>query len=97
MTGRDLSADALYSYTAPSKPEHDIGITRFFAFVRSTGANWLIDVLAEDLGLTVLEGREAHFAQRGLLEQQFRQIKAEMDRMDAELAAKPVCVTRRRA
>ena len=28
ITGREISADALYAYTAPSKPEHDIGIVR---------------------------------------------------------------------
>lgn len=96
MTGRELTADALYTYTAPSKPDHEIGITRFFAFVRATGANWLIDVLVEDLGLTVLEGREAHFAQRGLLEQQRRQLEDEISRLDAELTAKPVTIARRR-
>lgn len=97
MTGRDLTADALYTYTAPSKPDHEIGITRFFAFVRATGANWLVDVLVEDLGLVVLEGREAHFAQLGLLLQQQSQTDEEITRLRAELAAKPVSVTRRRS
>jgi len=97
MTGRELTADALYAYTAASKPEHEIGITRFFAFIRVTNANWLVDVLVEDLGLTVLEGREAHLAQRGLLEQQRRQLDEEIKRLDRELREAPVSVARRRA
>ena len=65
MTGREMSVDALYSYTAASKPEHDIGIVRFVAFVRATRAYWLWDLLVEDDGLMVLQGREAKLAQLG--------------------------------
>ena len=50
-TGRPITADALYAYTAPSKPDHDMGIMRFVAFVRATGATWLWGVLLADDGL----------------------------------------------
>lgn len=92
MTGRELTADALYAYTAPTKPEHDISITRFVAFVRATEATWLWDVLVEDDGLIVLEGREAHLAQRGLLEQQVRQLQDQIKQLDRELKNEPVSV-----
>lgn len=95
-TGRELSPDMLYAYTAPSKPEQDIGICRFLAFVRATAAHWLIDVLVEDLGLVVLEGREAHFAQRGLLEQQVRQLQDEIKRLDRDMRDEPVPVASHR-
>lgn len=96
MTGREISADALYSYTAPTKPEHEIGITRFVAFVRATGATWLWDVLVEDDGLIVLEGSEAYLAQRGMLEQQSRQIQEEIKTLDKKLREEPVAVATHR-
>lgn len=96
LTGRTLTVDALYAYTAPSKPEHEIGITRFIAFVQATGANWVFDELAEPLGLVVLEGREAHFAQRGLLEQRRRELDDQIKKLDREMRDAPVSVARRR-
>jgi hypothetical protein len=85
MTGRELTTDALYAYTAPGKPDHDIGITRFIAFARATGALWLWDVLVEDDGLTVLEGRDAKLAQVGHLQQQRMLLDAELARLSREL------------
>lgn len=90
MTGRDLSADALYAYTAPSKPEHDIGITRFIAFVRATGATWLWDELVRDDGLVVLEGREAKLAQLGHLRQEMQRLDEARRELERELKAEPV-------
>lgn len=95
MTGRELTADALYAYTAPTKPEHDIGLTRFVAFVRATGANWLWGVLVEDDGLIVLEGREAHLAQLGLLQQEQDRISDQIRILKGELKQAPVAVRRR--
>lgn len=96
MTGRELSVDALYTYTAASKPEHDIGLTRFVAFVRATGAFWLWDLLVEDDGLMVLQGREAKLAQLGHLEQQKTQIDNAVRDLRRELGDKPVDITPRR-
>lgn len=92
ITGRELSVDALYSYTAPSKPDHDMGIARFKAFVRVTGATWLWSLLLRDDGLTVLEGREAHFARLGLMRQEQRRIGRAVSDLERELAASPVPV-----
>ena len=96
MTGRDLSADALYAYTAPTKPEHDIGVTRFVAFVRATGALWLWDELVRDDGLMVLQEREALFAQAGLLRQEQARISSKLKEIERDLAADPVVVQTRR-
>lgn len=96
MTGRSLTAFALYSYTAPSKDDHDIGLSRFVAFVRVTGAYWLWDMLVEDDGLTVLQGREAKLAQLGHLEQQHRQLTDDLRKLKRELGNAPVEVKHRR-
>lgn len=93
MTGREITADALYAYTAPSKPEHEISLLRFVAFVRATGAAWLWDVLVEDDGLFVMEGREAHWAQLGLLEQEHQRRAEAIKKLRRELKERPVEVT----
>lgn len=92
LTGRELTADALYAYTAPSKPEHDIGIVRFVAFVRATEAYWLWDELVRDDGLTVLQGREAKLAQLGALAQEKQRVARREREIQRELQANPVCV-----
>jgi hypothetical protein len=92
MTGRPLTAAALYTYTAGSKPEHDMGISRFVAFVRATGARWLWDMLVADDGLIVMEGREAKLATYGLLSQERQRIDAQLRELKSELEADPVPV-----
>lgn len=96
MTGRELTVDALYAYTAASKPEHDMGLTRFVAFVRATGAFWLWDLLVEDDGLVVLQGREAKLAQLGHLRQARQQIDDELKTLEREIRAEPIDVAARR-
>lgn len=93
---RALTPDALYAYTAPSKPDHVMDIDRFVAFVRATGANWLYDLLVEDEGLIVMEGREAHLAQLGLARQEAARLKQTVRFMERELTRNPVTVTRPR-
>ena len=95
LCGRPISADALYAYTAPSKPEHDIGIVRFVAFVRATGATWLWDELVRDDGLIVFEGEEAKLAERGWLEQEKRKLGKRIKALDRDLGSRPVNVKRR--
>lgn len=95
MTGRELSTDMLYALTAPSKPEHDMGIVRFVAFVRATGAFWLWDELVADDGLTVLQGREARLAQLGHLKQEVARMREQEREIERELRAEPVAVVRR--
>lgn len=94
MTGREISADALYAYTAPSKPDHDMGVTRFVAFVRATGALWLWDELVRDDGLMVLQEREALFAQAGLLRAEQARIGQKLKDIERDLAADPVVLRR---
>lgn len=96
MTGREMTVDALYTYTAASKPEHDLGIVRFVAFVRATGAFWLWDMLVEDDGLMVLQGREAKLAQLGHLQQQHQQVSEALRELRRELGQEPVPVKPRR-
>jgi hypothetical protein len=89
MTGRELTTDALYAYTAPSKPEHSMDIIRFVAFVRATGATWLWDVLVEDDGLIVMEGKEAHYAQLGVMRQRRAQLDDVIRDLEKDLKNRP--------
>lgn len=95
MTGRELTADALYAYTAPSKPDHDMGIARFVAFVRATNAPWLWAMILRDDGLTVLEGREAHLARLGFMRQEAQRQARAVRELERTLAQAPVTVKRR--
>lgn len=96
LTGREITADALYAYTAPSKPEHDMGIVRFAAFVLATGATWLWDELVRDQGLTVLEGREAKLAEVGHLRQQKQILDKALKQAERDLEREPVRIAKRR-
>lgn len=95
LTGREITVDALYACTAPSKPEHEISLLRFVAFVRVTGATWLWDELVEDDGLVVMQGREAYLAQLGLLQQTRRSVEDQIKALERELKAQPVVVAQR--
>ncbi len=92
LTGREITVDALYACTAPSKPDHDLGIVRFVAFVRATGATWLWNLLVEEDGLIVLQGREAHLAQLGLMQQEHDRLSDDIRALKRELGQKPVRV-----
>ena len=96
IAGVEITADALYAYTAPSKPDHQISLLRFVAFVRATGALWLWDTLVEDEGLIVMEGREAHLAHLGALEQERQRLEGQIDDLKRDLAAQPVEVSNRK-
>jgi hypothetical protein len=52
-----------------------MGITRFIAFVRVTGAFWLWDELVRGDGLVVMEGEEAHFANLGFMQQERNRLR----------------------
>lgn len=96
MTGERLSGHSLYTFTAPSKPDRQINLLEFVAFVRATGALWLWDVLVEDDGLVVLQGREAKLAQLGYMQQQHKALADELRSLEKELNAEPVRVSERR-
>lgn len=87
----NMSAAMLNNYTAESNQQHHISVIRFMAFVRATGAIWLLDAIAAPLGCTIMEGEEAQLAERGLIRQQIE----ELQRREKELARqKPVRIRR---
>lgn len=90
ILGREQSVDMLYAYTAPSKPEHDIPVTRLIAFVRATGATWLYDEIVQDEGLIVMGGREAELAQLGLLRQERAALEDQIRQIEKKLKIEPV-------
>lgn len=87
-----ISKAVLDAYTAESKEGHDISLVRFKAFVRATGANWLWDMAVAEEGLTLLEGDEARLAEIARLQQEQRELAAEIK----SLRAVPVAIRRRR-
>lgn len=90
--GTEITGDALYALTAPSKTDHQISLVRFATFIRATGATWLWDLAVEDDGLVVMEGREAHLAQLGLLEQTKQELEDQIHRLRSQLREQPVRV-----
>jgi hypothetical protein len=86
-----VSKAMLDAYTAESKEGHDISLIRFKAFVRATGANWLWDVAVAEEGLILLEGDEARLAEIARLQQEQRELAAELK----ALRAVPVNIRRR--
>lgn len=92
MLGQPITPDTLYTYTAASKPDHQITLLRFKAFVRVTRAWWLWDLLVEDDGLVVMEGREARLAELGLLEQERAALERRLKALKTELRHSPVHV-----
>lgn len=90
LLGREQSVDMLYAYTAASKPEHDIGISRLVAFIRATGARWIYDIIVEDDGLLVIEGRESKLAQLGLMQQEAARLQEQVRILQRELRDAPV-------
>lgn len=95
VLGRRISTDTLYTFTAPSKQDRQIGLIEFVAFVRATGAIGLWDLLVEDDGLVVLQGREAKLAQLGHMRQQSKELADTMRTLERELQDEPVRVLRR--
>lgn len=89
----NISKATLDHYTAESKDTHDISLVRFKAFVRATGANWLWDMIVSEDGLTMLEGDEARLAEIARLQQEQRQLAAELK----ALRSIPVNIKRRGA
>lgn len=96
MLGQAITTDTLYTYTAASKPDHQIPLLRFVAFVRVTRAWWLWDLLVEDDGLVVMEGREARLAELGLLEQERAKLERRLRELKTELRNSPVAVASHR-
>lgn len=86
-----ISASTLNAYTSEAKPDHQISLVRFVAFVRATEARWLWDLVVADEGLTMLEGDEARLAEIARVQQEVDLLKAHM----RSLKARPVHVRRR--
>lgn len=86
-----ISKAVLDAYTAESKASHDVSLVRFKAFVRATGATWLWDMVVAEEGLTLLEGDEARLAEIARLQQEQRELAAELK----ALRSVPVNIRRR--
>lgn len=87
----NITKATLDAYTAESKDTHDISLARFKAFVRATEAVWLWDLIVSEDGLTLLDGDEARLAEIARLQQDQREIAAELKAMRAT----PVNIKRR--
>jgi hypothetical protein len=86
LTGKKLTATALYRLTAPSN-DHHISLVRFIAFVRATEAWWLWDAILEADGLAVFEGRDARLAEIGKLERDREALNARIRDLRRDVGA----------
>ncbi|WP_375679172.1 MULTISPECIES: hypothetical protein [unclassified Bartonella] len=77
-----LSKASLDAYVAESK-QVDISLPRFKAFVRATEAYWLWDEVVSEDGLLLLQGDEARLAEIARLQQEQREIAAQLKAMRA--------------
>jgi hypothetical protein len=86
-----FSKATLDAYISAAKTSHDISLTRFKAFVRATGCQWLWDFVVADEGCTVLIGDEARLAEITRVQQQRDEIDAQLKK----LKSTPVTIKRR--
>jgi hypothetical protein len=63
-----VSVALLNAWTAPSKTDYRFPLTYLPAFIRATGATWLLDVLAGKCGCVTLTGEEQHLVEIGRLQ-----------------------------
>jgi hypothetical protein len=75
----------LDAFTAASKSAWKMPVTYLPAFIKATGAVWLLDMIAGKCGCRVLVGEEAVLAQWGALELQEQRLKAEKKRLQRAL------------
>ena len=71
-----VSEHMLNAYASPVREEHDISVTRLRALVVATGQPWLLNVALEGLGVTLLAGADALYAQDGLIARQISELQA---------------------
>jgi len=96
MLDDQVSEHMLNAYAAAGRPEHSIPVARLRALVKVTGQLWLLDVALEGLGVTLLAGHDAIYAQRGLLEAQKRELEARLRDLNARLPVAPATAAIRR-
>jgi hypothetical protein len=87
--GKEMTLAQLNAYTSAARETHTISLVRFVAFARVTDCTWLWEVVLHDEGLTVLEGKEAHFARAAIMRKQGEQLIAAAE---AELHLAPSTV-----
>jgi hypothetical protein len=63
-----VSVALLNAWTAPSKTDYRFPLTYLPAFIRATGAVWLLDVLAGKCGRVTLTGEEEQLVEIGRLQ-----------------------------
>ncbi|MBF0168759.1 MAG: hypothetical protein HQL45_14125 [Alphaproteobacteria bacterium] len=77
-----FSEDMLNKFAAESNETHNINVVYFRALIAVTGATWLLDILAEEFGCTVLKGEEAKLAAIGLKRRQIAVLSSELKRLE---------------
>lgn len=80
-----FSKAMLDAYTAESKKEKNISVTRLTAFVKATGATWVLDVIAEECGCHVLQSEEVRLAEIGRRVKQREQLENEIRALSSPL------------
>lgn len=76
LLGEPISDHMLNAWASVARGDHDISVTRLRALVIATRQTWLLNIATEGLGVTLLAGEDALFAQDGLLTKQIEELKA---------------------
>lgn len=76
LLGEPISEHMLNAWASPARDGHDITVTRLRALVVATGQPWLLNIATEGLGVTLLAGSDALYAQDGLITKQIEELKA---------------------
>jgi hypothetical protein len=96
LLGDEVTEHMLNAYASPARPEHTIPIARLRALVKVTGALWLLDTALEGLGVTLLAGQDALYAQAGLIDRQIAALTEEKKRLKGLTPATPATLAIKR-
>lgn len=89
ILGEDISEHMINAYASAAREGHDITVTRLRALVQATAAAWLLNVATEGLGVTIMAGEDALFAQRGLILTQIEELKARERELASRMQIQP--------
>ncbi len=96
LLGEPVSEHMLNAWASPARDGHDISVTRLRALVLATGQTWLLNIATEGLGVTLLAGADALYAQDGLITKQIAELQARQKQLRRATPVVPASATLKR-